>query len=477
MPVLTAEQALPKVEALHKTLTGRQREITTNLEYFNGAHPLAYATREWESAHASRFANFSDNWCGVVGSAPAERTVLDGFRLGQDSDPISDVERQLDYDWQSNEMQSQSSQGFQMSTVAARSAVLVWGDKDDKPIASWERPDQVVIDYDPGNPRVRRAGLKSWVEDDYYRATLYRPEGVYKFRSPRSSLILPSYMGSGWQPYQPAEDDTWPLPNPLGEVPLVEFANQPVLGAEPISDIQGARAMQDAINLLWEYLFTAADWAAMPARVVMGQEPPKIPILDENGQKIGEKAIDSEALTRGRMLWLTGQNTKIGQWEAAKLDVFTDVITVALKHLSTQTRTPMPELTGEMGNVNGETLQGLQQPLAMKVRRSHTFYTPRIRDIYRLFAMVRGDMATAEACRTGIAQWRNPEVFSEAQVADAASKDRSIGFPLQWIAEKRYGYSQPEIERLLLMVKAEQEDPYLSMMGAKDAVATAPAIG
>lgn len=473
---LTATQALPKVEKLLETLRKRQPDIKTNLEYFNGDHPLAYATKEWEAAHARRFADFSDNWCGVVGSAPAERTIIDGFRLGHDSEPISAEERQLDYDWQANEMQAQSSQGFQMSTVAARSAVLVWGDADENPVVSWERPDQVVVDYDPGNPRRRRYGLKAWLEDDYQRATLYAPDFVYKFRAPRSSLLLPSHYGSAWEAHQPDEDDTWPIRNPLGEVPLVEFQNQPILGADPISDIHGAKAMQDAINLLWEYLFTAADWASMPARVVMGQEPPKIPILDANGQKIGEKAIDSEALTKGRMLWLTGQNTKIGQWDSAKLDVFTDVVTVALKHLSTQTRTPMPELTGEMGNVNGETLQGLQQPLAMKVRRSHTFYTPRVRDVHRLSALVRGDNRVAQACRLGIVQWRNPEIFSESQIADAASKDRGIGFPLQWIAEKRYGYSQPEIERLLTMVKAEMDDPYLATLGAK-ADAESPEVG
>jgi hypothetical protein len=74
----------------------------------------------------------------------------------------------------------------------------------------------------------------------------------------------------------------------------VEFANRPMLGGEPLSDIAGTIAMQDAINLLWAYLFVAADYASMPARVVMGQEPPKMPILDENGQKIGEKPVDIE---------------------------------------------------------------------------------------------------------------------------------------------------------------------------------------
>lgn len=96
---------------------------------------------------------------------------------------------------------------------------------------------------------------------------------------------------------------------PLGLLPIVEFPNRPLLGDGPISDIEGTMAGQDAANLMWAYLFGAADYASMPARVVMGQGPPKVPILDANGQKVSEAPIDVEQLTRGRMLWLTGQNT------------------------------------------------------------------------------------------------------------------------------------------------------------------------
>lgn len=481
MAVLTAEQALAKVDALYKVLTGRRSDIKENLDYYAGRHPLAYATIEWSQAHGQRFANFSDNWCRVVGDAPAERTGVDGFRVGDDSDPISDDERLLDSDWQRNEMEAQSSQGFLLSTVAKRSSVLVWADEDGLPLDTWERPDQVVVDYDPGNPRRKRAALKAWLEDDFERATLYTADAVWKFRRPRAStsgLILPAgYEVGGWVPFQADGDDTWPIANPLGEVPVVEFANAPMLGGEPISDIDGAKAMQNAVNLLWSYLFTAADYASMPARVVMGQAPPKMPILDENGQKVGEKPVDIEALTKGRMLWLTGQSTSIGQWDAAKLDVFTEVIKVAVMHVSAQTRTPIADLLGELGNVNGETLQALAQPLAMKVRRSHAFYTPRIRDVHRLNAAVRGMTSLAEACRSGIVQWRNPEVFGESQVADAASKDKAIGFPLQWIAEKRYGYSQKEVQRLLDMARAEATDPYLALLGEKSGAPVAAGVG
>ena len=138
--------------------------------------------------------------------------------------------------------------------------------------------------------------------------------------------------GAGWKP-RDVGDETWPLPNPLGEVPVVEWVNRPMLGMEPLSDIEGTMAMQDAINMLWAYLFTAADHASMPARVVLGAEPPKIPILDAEGQIIGSKPAKLEDLANGRLLFLPGaggNKPDIDQWDAAKLDVFTAVIDNAI---------------------------------------------------------------------------------------------------------------------------------------------------
>lgn len=473
---LTPEQALAKVNDLYVRLSRRRPEIAEHDRAFRGEHKLAFASPEWAKQHRERYKDFSDNWCGVVGSAPGERTELFGFRLGSDSDVVSDDEKVLWRDWEVNEGPAQASQGFLTTTIAKRSFVMVWGDENDEPIMTWEHPSQMIVDYDPSVGRRRRAALKAWVEDDVEYATLYTPDEVWKYQRPviagqvingrtLGGLYVSgavSWGGSGWEPRQATGDDTWPIANPLGRVPVVEFPNRPMLGGEPLSDIAGTLSMQNAINLLWAYLFVAADWASMPARVVMGQEPPKIPILDADGQKIGEKAVDSEALTQGRMLWLTGANAKIDSWAAAKLDVFTDVINVAVRHVAAQTRTPIYLVHGELGNVNGETLTGLDAPLVGKVRETHKFSTSPVREVFSLMAAVRGKDAVAEACRTGGVQWKNPEVRLDAQISDAALKDTQIGWPFAAVLEKRYGMSQPEIKRVMDMRDAEQQDPVLS---------------
>lgn len=480
MVAQTAESALATAQRLYARLAARRDEVHTLDAYFDGAHPLAFASDTWARDHAARFKGFADNWCGVVGSAPAERTEVAGFRLGRDADVMSDDERELWKWWEVNEGPAIASQGFLTTVITKRSTVMVWGTKNDEPVITWEHPSQVYVDRDPSNHRVVRSALKAWVEDDEQeRMTLQTPEAVWKWTRPvvagqvvngRTSGGLyiigavHEIIGGGWKPYQPADDDTWPLPNPLGEVGAVEFENRPRLAREPLSDIAGTMAMQNAINLLWAYLFSAADFASMPARVVMGQEPPKVPILDENGQKIGDRPVDQESLKQGRLLWLTGQNTKIGQWESAKLDVFTGVITHQVKHVSAQTRTPLYLVHGELGNVNGETLTALDTPLNDKVREGHKFHTPRVRDMFRLNALVLNKKDVAEACRTGNVQWRNPATRSDSQVSDAALKDRQIGWSFAGILEKRYGMSQTEIDREIGRVQAERRNPYLDAM-------------
>lgn len=451
--------ALAVTTRLHERLARRRPAIAKFEQYFDGQQRLAFASDSWRRMHSDRYRGFADNWCGVVGRAAPERTQLLGIRVGDDVKVQTPDERALWGHWVRNNGEAQSSAGFLSGAVTGRSFVTVWGDESGDPLLSWEHSSQCIVEYDElGRSRF---GLKAWMDDAGEHVTLYTPDEVWKWsRDPEAveperpvwAARLPEVTG----------DSSWPIRNPLGVVPIVEMPNRPVLGSGPISDISGTMAMQDAVNLMWAYLFSAADYASMPARVIMGQEPPKMPILDESGQKIGEQPVDKEALENGRMLWLTGTETSIGQWDAAKLDVFTDVLHVMVKHLASQTRTPIHYIMGELGNVNGETLTATELPLAYKVREGHKHLTHPVREVFRRIALVNGDGALAEACRTARLQWANPETATDSQVSDAALKDAQIGWSFASILEKRYGLSQQEISDEMQRRDAEQADPYLS---------------
>ncbi|MGH9002377.1 MAG: phage portal protein, partial [Acidimicrobiia bacterium] len=471
--------AVALLNDLYAEVHARKRVVAEEEAYYRGQTRLRFATPEWRQYHAARYQDFSDNWCGVVANSPAERLGIDGFRL--DEDPVlSDTERALWADWQANDMEAQASQGLLTSGISSRSYALVWGEslddvgdtaaRPDEPVVTWEHPAQVTIGYDPEHRRRKVGGLKTWTDGTTEFATLYTPAEVFKFSRgsvqggrTTSGLILPaessgSLAGAygGWEPRVGPADSGWPLPNPMGEVPIVEFGNRPMLAGGPISEIRGTMAMQDAINLLWAYLFTAADFASMPARVVMGQEMPKIPVLDEAGQVVGEQDVELSQLAQDRILWLTGQNTSIGQWDAAKLDVFTGTIEIGVSHIAAQTRTPPHYLILGRGmvNVNADGMRAAEAGLVRKVGEQQVFYTPPTRDLFRLIALARGDVATARAARSGTVAWRDAENRSVAQLTDSLQKLRALGFPFEWIAEQ-YGLGPTEIARVLAMKERE----------------------
>lgn len=483
---MDAATALKIAERLYSRLVNQRSEVDEFDQYYDGDQPLEFASREWSEFHKDRYRGFADNWCAPVANAPAERLGITGVRLGGKGHKRA-VEALWD-DWKTNDGETLSSQGFLESIIARRSYTIVWGDDSSKatrPTFTWEHPGQVIIDYDPANPREKRAAIRSFTDGDEEYLTLYTPDFLWKWKRPASSVrVTNGRTDSGlivtsagftrvgnWKPDQPDSDDVWPLPNPLGEVNVVEWQNRPLLGREPVSDIKGTKAMQDAVNLLWAFLFAAADHASMPARVVMGQEPPKMPILDANGQKIGEKAVDIKELQHGRLLWLTGQNSSIGQWDSAKLDVFTSVIENAISHIAAQTRTPSHYLINS-GNVPAAGYELAEAGLEKRCNEFQLSSTAAARDHFRLMAKAKGQDALSEELRRAEFSWKQTAVRSESQMADAMLKKRQVGYPFEYLLEQA-GESPTEIARIMEMVKREDSDPYLALLSAKDAAVNA----
>lgn len=471
---MNTEEARRLTEKLYRRLDSRRREIDELDAYHEGKQPLVYASKSWAEFHRDRYAGFSDNWCGVVANAPSERLKVLGVRAsGVDDGPV----KALWEDWLRNGCEAQSAQGFLQAIVARRAFVKVWGNADDEPDIVFLHPSQALVDYDSSG-RHRRAAVEAWVEDDTEYANLHTDDFLFKWerptalnvaerRTPAGVIVVESairQVGSdgGWVPVETAREP-WPLPNPMGKVAIVELANRPRLGRAPVSDIAGTKAMQDAINLLWAYLFGAADHASLPARVVMGQEQPRIPVLDKDGQKIGEQAVDIKDLANGRLLWLTGQNAKIGQWDAAKLDAFTDVIEVAVGHIAAQTRTPAHYLIAQSDNVPGTGYELAEGGLVSRVGEAQTYFSGDLRDVFELMALVRDKTELAKSMRTATILWHDAAIRNEAQLTDALQKKKSMGYPLEYLLELE-GKSPVEIERVMAMVARERSDPTMEQV-------------
>lgn len=451
----TPTEAVAILNKLVEELRKRQTDVERFDAAYRGEHKLHYASDDFREFFADRFSKFSDNWCGIVADAPHERLEITGIRLKGEQGGDDDL-----WDaWIENDADQLSDLAMLDAIISKRAFALVWADENEAPRITWEHPSQAIVSYDP-ETRARVAGAKVWADDDREYATLYLADEVWKFQRDRkqSSLILPSHMLDGnWSPRAEGV-----IPNPLGKVPLVEFANRPRLVGEPVSDVAGPLAMQHAINLLWAQLFTAADYASFPQRVILGAEMPMIPILDADGNEIGERPIDLKKFAVNRAVWLEDPNTKIDQWDAAKLDIYTDIIEIAVGHIAAQTRTPAHYLLigGTIANVSGDAMKALETGLVKRTEEKTQHFGRAARDVFELVALVQDDKAKAAAVRGGKVLWRDIENRSDAQRADALAKKKEIGYPLRYLLELD-GLPPQEIERVMSMVRDEASDPDL----------------
>ena len=460
----TLEEALAVLDKLSDELRKRQDDIATCSDAYNGLHSLTFASDDFREYFGKRYARFSDNWCGIVADAPHERLEITGIRLKGD-DNGDDA---LWETWRQNGADALSDLAILDAIVAKRSFAQVWGDDDDEPIINWGHPSQMIVGYDP-RTRERISGAHIWCDENYDYAALDWAGYLWKFKRQRngalrdSGFVLPGYFGVKWEARQEASDDTWPIPNPMGKVSFVEYANRPRLIGEPTSDIAGTLAMQHAINLFWAQLFAASDEATLGQRVIIGAETPKVPVLDADGNQVGERPIDLKKFSRDRAVWLEDPNAKIGQWAAANLKVFTDVVEIMVGHIAAQTRTPAHYLLigGTIANVSGDAMKALETGLVKRTEEKTQHFGRATRDVFELVALAAGDTEKAKAVRGGQVLWKDIENRSEAQLADSLVKLKEIGVPLRYLLELK-GLPPTEIERVMAMAREEAVDPILA---------------
>ncbi|MGW5635707.1 phage portal protein [Streptomyces sp. NPDC003832] len=459
------EQALTLVGLLENELLRRRPDIDRHTAFYRGDQPLKFASDQFSKFHSDRYRGFADNWVQVVSDSPVERLTVNGVLPAGVTQADDDLWRV----WQMNGLDADSQLGFLGAVNSARSFVLVWGNPDDPdtPEVTFEDASQCIVMYVAGSRRKRRAALKRWDDGSKSFATLYLPTEVWKFER---SILGP---GDKTPQMQQAEDEmnTWeprdaealgepnPQVNPMGVVPMVELPNRPMLVDEPLSDIAGVVAMQNAVNLTWAQLFTAMDYASFPQRIVTGAEVPEIPILDSNGQIVGSKPVDLSQFAVDRVMFFTGDNVKTDEWTAANLEAYTKVIEVAVGHIAAQTRTPQHYLIGKMANLSGDALIAAETGLVKRVEEKQLWFGQALREVFRLIALAQADDAKARAVAAGRVLWADAESRSQAQMADALQKLRAIGFPFEWIA-LRYGLTPTEVVDLLKMRDKEmQADP------------------
>jgi hypothetical protein len=436
------------VERLYAGIVARQTGISLYDAYYRGDHPLPWLAPQARAEFRRILRMTRSNYMGLVVDAMTERLQVEGFRLAEAEQGDAETWRI----WQANNLDSDSDQGILEAAICGQSYLLVAPNADDPATPNmWvEHPSQAIVEFEPGTSRrTRAAGLKVW-DDDWtgeLHATLYLPDGLYKFRSDRPA------QGSGgrprWEVRSVAGED-WPAPNPLGVVPLVELPNNPRLLLGGISELADVTDIQDRVNKTLADRLVTQDYGSFPQKWATAW-----PEQDEQGNPT--PPID---VGRNRMVTTEVAETRFGQFEAAALDPYSTAKREDVKDIASRTRTPAQYLLGEMSNVNGETLKAAESGLVSKVRQRMRTYAEGFEQAMRLARRAAG---LPDAGARGMETiWRNPEFRTEGELTDAVVKRLQTGIASLRQAREDVGYSAAQIARLEAEDAAAAVDPTLA---------------
>lgn len=416
------------VRRLHKQLTDRQKPLQILQDYYDGNHPLPFLPEKARDEFRRLLKMARANYMKLVVDAVVGRLQVMGIRMSSAEDEPDDRAWRI---WQANRMDADSRLVFAESVKLGTSYMLVEPNKADPglPLVTPEHPSQAIIEYQPGSRRKKAAGLKCYLDDwtGTVVATLYLPEKVHTFTAEHRE---------GVQEFRWQVDEERTGPNPLGEVPLVEYANQPQMLDPGTSEMAAVLDIQDRINKTLADRLMTQEYGAFRQKWATGVD---IPLDPDTG-----KPVEPYKAAVDRMFIHENPEARFGDFNATDLRPLLDAVRDDIKDVAAISATPAHYLLADMVNLAAEAIKAGESGLISKVKDHMLYKGESVEDTARLYLKAAGD--TRPVDHSAEVVWRNPEFRTEGELVDALIKMKTLGVPDEALWE-RWGASPQEIAR------------------------------
>ncbi len=407
--------------------------------YFRGEQPAAFLAPTARAALADRLRVLAVNYPRLAVLSLAERLTVTGFRTeGPDAAPDAALWRS----WRANGMEDGAGQAHVDALVYGRSFVIVWAGPTG-PRVTVESARQVAVAHDPASRQVT-AAVKRWAAGGKAHAVVYEPDVIRRYTSESNVVEAGAIPLTGWHVVET-------IPNPLGTVPVVPIVNRGrLLDVDGVSEMADVLDLADALNKVMSDAMVTSEFYARPRRWVTGLEI----LEDAAGQPVNPFSDEL-----GRVWQSESPETKFGQFDATRLDGYSDLAAVITQQIGAVTGLPAHYL-----GLNGD-----QPPSADAIRSAEASLVARAIARQRTFGQAWGDVARLiVAVRDGTdpagididieTVWDNPETRTPAQTADAASKLVAAGILPVSEALAQLGYTPAQIERVRAARRGEALD-------------------
>lgn len=398
------------LEYLNPKLDEQAKKLAVYQKYFDGDdHDLRLHTLTFRNLFGNLYREFCVNLCPTAVAVSVDRLEIQGFRINDSQSSDADAWNL----WRSNRLAARSIDAMETAVTTGKAYLLV-DPTQATPRITTESPFQVYLETDPGDELVRLAAIKRWKEgEDQTRANVYLPEGVYRYvaDAPRN--------GSTPERWTPLDF----VPNPLGEVAVIEISNP---GGSALHNLI---PIQDAITKETLDMMVASEIGATPTRVITGVAPEE----DEDGNPI------KPSVPGYTDHWLTLEHadSKVTTVEATDLQNFINAIQELTTKFAVIGCIPAHRFAGQIVNVSQEAIQGVSEALTAKVKRQQVHMADSFSEAIRLALKAEGkDPGYIETI------WMPVVEHSLSQVGDAVNKlENTTSLEYRW---SLLGMSQEE---------------------------------
>lgn len=427
------DELIKQVKRLSDKLDKRVHEHERLEPYLEGECPLPEAITQARLTKVYRYLMpvAEAPWGSLIVDSKLDRLELSGIR---DRDQRN-ADRVWSEAWQPNDMDSESKLGHGAALLDGRCYATVWPNPDGSPDIALDDITQMIVEFEEGSRRKRRAALRRWKEDKTVFATLYRTDGIYKFKGPDGSADSAS---DSWE-QRTVDGEDWPLENHFGLVPSVEVAINRRLkpGSFPFArgEFAHCTGLIDRINLLTFLGLVVAFWMGFPLRGVIGEKIRREVLVDDDGNAIVDEATGKEKTRQippfeskpDSVAQFENPEAKVFQLDAAdrkNLSIFAE-----LDQLAVITKTPRHYFPLEQGmsNLSAEAIMASEGSMHAAVTGHKSTLGAGWEEVARLCGKVLG----AELSPTASMEWMNHESRSLAEQADAYVK---LAQSLPWMA-------------------------------------------
>jgi hypothetical protein len=297
------------VEEIRAKLPARTRAQ----RYYDGDHPLNFASEKFRNTFGELFQEFADNLCDDVVDEPTDRLQLEGWGGTKGAEAAAW--------WERERGTARSGSVHQHGHRSGDAFVIVWDDgQTDIPHMYVQDPRQMAVRYSALLPDTLEVAAKCWKAGKGYRLNLYYADRIEHYFSrgvdttnngaiPSAAAFIPYSEGT-------AGDDGAVEPiesHDKGRIPVFHFPNGE-LGGYGRSVLADVYPLQDALNKSVCDMLVTGESFALPHRWATGVEVRR----DDAGREVSP-------FKDGNNLWWTkSEKAQFGAFPAADRKGFLD---------------------------------------------------------------------------------------------------------------------------------------------------------